>query len=103
MHDPKAAQWIALGMAIANKAFANALQERCTHWCFDDAAKDVFNNVLWLHLPMPDHLLAAVAGGLAVNWKNLPGPHDRGESSQAVAEMAERLVDAIMRIEERRS
>ena len=42
-------------------------------------------------------ILEAVMGGLAVNWKEL-----QGESAGKVAELAERLVEAVMRLERKR-
>ena len=42
-------------------------------------------------------ILEAVIGGVAVNWKEL-----QGESAAKVAELAERLVEAVMRLERQR-
>ena len=47
-----------------------------------------------------DRLLAAAVAGIAVNWKEPPAGK---ESAQRAAEMAERLVDAVMSQEERRT
>jgi len=58
----------------------------------------VFAELLWDKLKRKvdrADILAATVSGLAVRWN--------GESSQSMAELAERLTDAIMRLEEKRS